>query len=64
MRRFCKVATRNLDALDDSQWRILLETMRLRILVEDGGITVKIAVPSVKEEQSVIAAGTSRSGGR
>ena len=63
LRRFCKVATRNLDALNDSQWRIILETM-LRVLVEDGGITVKIAVPSVKEEQSVIAAGTSQSGGR
>lgn len=64
LRRFCKVATRNLDALNDNQWRILLETMRLRVLVEDGGITVKIAVPSVKEEQSVIAAGTSQSGDR
>lgn len=64
LRRFCKIATRNLDALDDSQWRILLETMKLRVLVEDGRITVKIAVPSVKEEQSVIAAGTSQSDGR
>lgn len=58
LRRFCKIASRNLDVLDDSQWRILLEIMRLRVFVDGGRITIKIAVPSVKEEQSVIVAGT------
>ena len=62
LQRFCKMATRNLDALDEAQWRILLETMKLRILVEGSNVTVKIAVPAVnKDEKSVIVIGTSRS---
>jgi hypothetical protein len=35
LRRFCDIAARNLDSLDDGQWRILLETMKLRVLVND-----------------------------
>lgn len=64
LRRFCEIAARNLDNLDDSHWRMLLETMRLRVFVQDDGITVKIAIPSVKDEKSVIAVGTSQNGGR
>ena len=61
LRRFCEIATRSLDAFDDAQWRMLLETIRLTILIGDGGdITVKMAVPTVKEEKSVIAVGSSR----
>ena len=37
LRRFCEIATRNLDALDDSQWRMLLETIWLTVLIGDGG---------------------------
>lgn len=43
LRRFCEIAARNLDSLKDDQWRILLETMRVNILVDDADITVKIA---------------------
>jgi hypothetical protein len=43
LRRFCEIAARNLDSLKDAQWRILLETMRVNILVDDADITVKIA---------------------
>ena len=64
LRRFCEIATRNMDALDDSQWRLLLETMRLTVLVDDSGVTVNVAVPTVNDEKSVIAVGTSRSSGR
>ncbi|MFC1872070.1 recombinase family protein, partial [Chloroflexota bacterium] len=60
VRRFCEIATGNLDSLNDEQWRVLLETMKVKIFVNDSGITVKLAVPSTKEETSVIAANTSR----
>ena len=60
LRRFCEIATRNLDGLNDGQWRVLLETMKVKILVNDSGIKVKMAVPFTKEESSVIADGTSR----
>jgi DNA invertase Pin-like site-specific DNA recombinase len=64
LRRFCEIATRNVDSLDDGHWRMLLETMKLRILVDNSGITAKIAVPTVKDEKSVIVVGTSRSNDR
>lgn len=48
-----------MDALDDSQWRVLLETIRLTVLVDDSGVTVNIAVPTVNDEKSVIAEGSS-----
>jgi len=60
LRRFGEIASRNLDSLNDGQWRILLETMKVKILVNDSGIKVKMAVPFTKEESSVIADGTSR----
>lgn len=62
--RFCEKATRNLGTFDDRQWRILLERMRLTVLVDDTGITVKMAVPTVEEDTSVIVAGTCRSDDR
>lgn len=64
LRRFCEIATRNLDALDDAQWRTLLECLRLRVLMDEGSIGVKVAVPTVKDEKSAIVFGTSRSAGR
>lgn len=64
LRRFCERTARNLDSLDDGQWRILLETTKLRVLVDDAGITVKMAVPAVNEENAAIVKGTSRSSGR
>jgi len=60
LRRFCEIATCNLDSLNDGQWRVLLETMKVRILINDAGVTVKMAVPFTKEETSVIADSTSR----
>jgi predicted nuclease with TOPRIM domain len=60
LRRFCQIAACNLDSLNDGQWRILLETMKAKILVNDVGVTVKMALPFIKEETSVIADSTSR----
>ena len=62
--RFCEKATRNLEIFDDWQWRILLERMRLTVLVDDTGITVKMAVPTVEEDTGVIVAGTCQSDDR
>jgi len=64
VRRFCQIATRNLDTIDDSQWRVLLETMRLRLIFDGKEFHAKIALPTVQEEKSVIVLCTSRSGGR
>ena len=64
LRRFCETASRNLASLDDSQWRLLLEAMRLQVLVDDGTITVKVAVPAVKDEKSAIVLCTSPCGPR
>ena len=54
LRRFCEIAIRNSDRLTDEQWRVLLETMKVRIIINDMGMTVKMAVPAAKEETSVI----------
>lgn len=65
VRRFCQIAAHNLDSLDDGQWRALLETMRLRILVQKGGIPVaRVAVPTAKSEKDVIALSSSPYGRR
>ena len=64
VRRFCQIATRNLDSIDDSQWRLLLETMRLRLVFDGKEFHAKIALPTVQEEKSEIVLCTSRSGGR
>lgn len=64
LRLFCEIATRNLDSLDDAHWRLLLETMRLRVLVDGSSPTVKVAVPTLRDEKSVIVVGTSQSSGR
>ena len=60
LRRFCEIAIRNSDRLTDEQWRVLLETMKVRIIINDTGMTVKMAVPAAKEETSVIVDDTSR----
>ena len=64
VRRFCQITTRNLDSIDDSQWRPLLETMRLRLVFDGKEFHAKIALPTVREEKSEIVLCTSRSGGR
>jgi len=64
LRHFCEIAACNLDTMGDQQWRILLETMRLKVVVDDPGVIVKVAVPAVTDEQSVIVVGTSQSSGR
>ncbi|MFC1999966.1 recombinase family protein [Chloroflexota bacterium] len=61
LRIFCEIATRNLDSLGDSQWRLILEAMHLQILVNGDAVTVKAAVPAVKDENSAIVLCTSRS---
>ncbi len=64
VRRFCQIATRNLDSIDDSQWRLLLETMRLRLIFDGKEFHAKIALPTVQEEKSEIVLCTSQSSGR
>ena len=64
VRHFCELAARNLDSFDDRQWRVLLESMRLRVLVDGSNIRVKVAVPTVKDDKGVIVFGTSQSSGR
>lgn len=64
LQRFCAIAARNLVSLDDSKWRLLLETMRLQVHVNDGTITVRVAVPAVTDQKSEIVLCTSRSAGR
>ena len=59
--RFCEIAIRNSDRLTDERWRVLLETMKVRILINDAGMTVKMAVPTTNEETSVIMNNTSAS---
>ena len=59
LRRFCEIAIRNSDRLTDERWRVLLETMKVRILINDAGMTVKMAVPTTNEETSVIMNSTS-----
>jgi len=53
MRRFCEIAGRNLDTMDDGQWRALLEVIRLKILVSTE-VKVKVAVPAVNSEKDAI----------
>jgi DNA-directed RNA polymerase subunit N (RpoN/RPB10) len=60
LRRFCEIVNRNLDGLNDDQWRILLETMKVKVLVNDAGVTVRMAVPFNEEQTSVIAEQSSR----
>jgi len=64
VRRFCQIATRNLDSMDDSQWRVLLETMRLRLIFDGKEFHAKIALPTVQEEKSEIVLCTSQSDDR
>ncbi len=49
---------------DPSQWRLLLETMRLKLIFDGKEFHAKIALPTVQEEKSEIVLCTSRSGGR
>ncbi|MDD5094495.1 MAG: recombinase family protein [Dehalococcoidia bacterium] len=58
LRRFCEVAARNLDELDDARWRVLLETMRLQVHVNGDAVTVRVAVPLMNDPESVIVSCT------
>ena len=53
VRRFCQLASRNLDTLADGQWRMLLEAMRLKIMVSNE-VKVKVALLAVKSEKEAI----------
>ena len=64
LQRFCTIASSNLESLDDSKWRLLLETMRLQVRVNEGAITVRVAVPVVTNQNSAIVLCASQSGDR
>jgi len=63
VKRFCEIVASNLNNMDDSRWRLLLEAMNLRVLVSNK-TAVKVAVPAAKEGDDVIALCTSQSDGR
>ena len=63
VKRFCETVASNLDNINDSKWRLLLEAMKLKVFVSDKP-TVKVTVPAAKESEDVIALCTSRSSGR
>ena len=63
VKRFCEIAASNLDNMDDSRWRLLLEAMNLRVFVS-GKTTVKVTVPAAKQGEDVVASCTSRSDDR
>ena len=54
LRRFCELASNNLDTLDEAHWRLLLEMMRLQVWVEGDDVRVKVAVPAMKDTESNI----------
>lgn len=56
IKHFCEEVGHNLDNLNDSRWRLLLEKMRVRIEATPGEpIKVKIALPSVSMGDASIA---------
>jgi len=62
IRRFCDQVAHNLDSLDDSKWRVLLEMMRLKVVVPPSEQPiVQVALPTVKEAVAEIALQTSPS---
>jgi len=63
VKRFCEMAASNLDSMDNSRWRLLLEAMNLRILVNEKTI-VKVSLPAATKDEDVIALCTSRPSGR
>jgi len=54
IRRFCQIATRNVDSMDNGHWRVLLESMRLRLTFDGKEFRAKIALPVVEEGKSGI----------
>ena len=58
LRRFCEIASRNLNSLDDSEWRVLLETIGLKVLVDGYNITIKVVLPTLNDENDIIAGST------
>jgi len=61
IRRFCEHVAHNLDYLDDSKWRVVLEQMRLWVEVPPSRQPIAhIALPTVKETVREIASETSR----
>jgi len=64
VKRFCEIVASNLDNIDESRWRLLLEAMNLRVLVSDKTTVVKVTVPAAKKGEDVIALCTSQSSGR
>jgi chromosome segregation ATPase len=64
IRRFCQTATRNLDSMDDGQWRVLLESMRLRPASDGREFHAKIALPVVEERRSAIVLCSSQNNDR
>jgi hypothetical protein len=56
IRQFCHEVSQNINDLSDSQWRLLLERMKVKVAVTPGeAVKVSLALPSMKSEDGVIA---------
>ncbi|MFH0847008.1 MAG: recombinase family protein [Chloroflexota bacterium] len=60
LRRFCEIAARKVETLDDAKWRTILEAMHLQIHLDDNAVTIRVSVPAVDNENSEIVSCTSR----
>ena len=50
IKHFCQIAANNLDKMDDSQWRLLLEAMQLRVMVIGKKVNVEGVVPIPEDD--------------
>ena len=56
VRRFCEHAACNLGSLSDAKWRLLLECMRMKVIVQaDRQIVVHLALPTLSQLEDDIA---------
>lgn len=54
IRRFCRLAAKNLDNLTKDQWEMLLRLLKLRVTVQSKElITVNVALPPVKDATEI-----------
>ena len=45
IKRFCEIAANNLEKMTDSQWRLLLETIQLKVMLVGKAVFIEGAVP-------------------
>jgi len=56
IRQFCQEVSQNINELSDSQWRLVLERMKVRVMVTPGeAVKVSLALPTAQPEERVIA---------